>query len=93
VCNLKGIALSSTHKLKISNAKMGKKRSQESINKQIESLTGKKRPDHSLRLLGVARPKIACPHCGKEGGINNMPRWHFNNCQQNNLTAIMAQGD
>jgi hypothetical protein len=22
-----------------------------------------------------------CPHCGLEGGIYNMKRWHFDNCK------------
>lgn len=25
--------------------------------------------------------KITCPHCGKCGGANVMPRWHFENCK------------
>lgn len=42
--------------------------------------------DPSVRLKvaeskkGVTRPKLICPHCGKEGGTGNMQRWHFNNC-------------
>jgi len=24
--------------------------------------------------------KVICPHCGKEGGVSNMKRWHFENC-------------
>ena len=27
-------------------------------------------------------PKVICPHCGLEGGISNMKRWHFDNCPQ-----------
>ena len=30
---------------------------------------------------GVPRPKLKCPHCGLEGGIGNMQRWHFDNCR------------
>ena len=26
-------------------------------------------------------PIVICPHCLKEGGRNNMYRWHFNNCK------------
>jgi len=25
---------------------------------------------------------VTCPHCGKSGGSNCMPRWHFNNCKE-----------
>lgn len=33
--------------------------------------------------LGKPHPigESQCPHCGKIGGKNNMPRWHFNNCK------------
>ena len=33
---------------------------------------------------GVKRTprKVKCPHCGKEGGANIMPRHHFDNCKQ-----------
>ena len=26
--------------------------------------------------------KVKCPHCGKDGGINNMTRYHFDNCKK-----------
>jgi hypothetical protein len=25
--------------------------------------------------------KILCPHCGKEGQLTNMKRWHFDKCK------------
>jgi len=30
---------------------------------------------------GRPKPKVTCPHCGKVGGCNVMPRYHFNNCK------------
>jgi hypothetical protein len=27
---------------------------------------------------------VICPHCGKEGGIINMKRYHFDNCKEKN---------
>ena len=30
--------------------------------------------------LGKVRDKVICPHCGKQGSLNTMSRWHFNNC-------------
>lgn len=27
------------------------------------------------------KEKSTCPHCGKIGGVNQMPRWHFDNCK------------
>lgn len=44
-------------------------------------MTGKKRPEHSIVLMGKSRPTVICPHCDKTGGINNMSRWHFDNCK------------
>lgn len=32
-------------------------------------------------LKGQHLVTTCCPHCGKEGGINAMKRWHFNNCK------------
>ena len=31
---------------------------------------------------GKIKPTTQCPHCEKVGGINTMPRWHFNNCKE-----------
>ena len=28
------------------------------------------------------RKRIECPHCGKEGIVSNMKRWHFDNCKE-----------
>jgi hypothetical protein len=32
-----------------------------------------------LSKIGIQKPKITCPHCGKQGDKTNMNRWH--NCQ------------
>lgn len=34
-----------------------------------------------IRLANLQ--KIKCPHCGKEGGVAIMKRWHFTNCKMN----------
>jgi len=31
---------------------------------------------------GKIKPTSQCPHCDKIGGINTMPRWHFDNCKE-----------
>lgn len=31
--------------------------------------------------IGLIRPKVTCPHCGKNGANNTMSRWHFDNCR------------
>jgi len=28
------------------------------------------------------RERITCPHCGKDGIVSNMNRWHFDNCKE-----------
>lgn len=37
----------------------------------------------SAALKGKPQVKVNCPVCGKEGGITNMKRYHFNNCTFN----------
>jgi len=39
----------------------------------------KKELDH-LRLSGLSKKQIQCPHCFKVGGEPAMKRWHFDNC-------------
>jgi hypothetical protein len=81
--------LSKEHKQKISDTIKGKKRkplSKEHKQKISESEKGKKISDESRQKMSIARrgipkSKLICPHCSKEGGINNMKRWHFENCK------------
>lgn len=35
----------------------------------------------SLANKGIPKKKVTCPHCGKEGGVNTMYRYHFENCK------------
>ena len=91
VSKLRDRPLSKEHCIKISAGKLGKPRSIESRIKQSNTLTGIKKPEHSLTLIGKKRPVVVCPQCGQLGGINNMSRWHFDSCK--NLTATVPQGD
>ena len=34
----------------------------------------------SHQFLGYTRPKVTCPHCGKQGANNVMSRFHFDHC-------------
>ena len=36
----------------------------------------------ALERIGVRQEIVECPHCGKTGGAQTMPRWHFKNCKQ-----------
>lgn len=53
----------------ISKASKGKNKSKEHKDKIGAAHKGKK------------KPMVTCPHCGKTGGINNMKRYHFDNCK------------
>ena len=35
------------------------------------------------RLRDEKNKQVTCPHCGKQGTMLIMPRWHFDNCKQN----------
>jgi hypothetical protein len=46
---------------------------------------GKKHSEETrakMRAAHAARLPVTCPHCGKEGQLNNMKRWHFDNCRR-----------
>jgi hypothetical protein len=34
-----------------------------------------------LAKLGKKRPTTTCPHCGKQGSVANLTRYHFDNCK------------
>lgn len=36
----------------------------------------------SKALTGYKRPRGTCQHCGKEGAISLLKRWHFDNCKE-----------
>jgi hypothetical protein len=36
----------------------------------------------SQTMKGKPKPKVTCPHCGKEGGKPVMIKSHFDNCKQ-----------
>lgn len=38
-------------------------------------------PGASLANKGIPKQQVQCPHCAKIGGVNNMYRYHFNNCK------------
>jgi hypothetical protein len=33
------------------------------------------------RNVNRVLPKHTCPHCGKQGDMGNLKRWHFDNCK------------
>lgn len=36
----------------------------------------------SDKLTGMKRPRGVCPHCGTEGALSLLKRWHFDNCKK-----------
>ena len=51
-----------------------------SFYKKTHSEESKQRISNSNK--GKIKPTSQCPHCDKIGGINAMPRWHFDNCKE-----------
>lgn len=46
---------------------------------------GKVTSDKTKKLISIAKTGkkdqiVTCPHCGKSGGVRNMKRYHFDNC-------------
>jgi group I intron endonuclease len=73
------------------NPMFGKERSHE-VKKSISlKVSGKNNPyfgkEHSeetrekMKAAHAARAPVSCPHCEKEGHVNTMKRWHFDNCR------------
>lgn len=57
----------------------GKHHTQESI----EKLRKPKGDTSKMKFMSNNSTKVECPHCGKEGQLTNMKRWHFNKCKLN----------
>lgn len=85
----KGRKLSPEHIQNIAKASTGRIQSQEHIEKRLKAHIGALRSDETKQAIsaallgktkGVLKPKVTCPHCGKEGGKPAMMRFHFDNC-------------
>jgi|TARA_R110002167_G_C12425661_1_gene629314 hypothetical protein len=78
-----GIPLTEEHKAKLRGQKRSAK-TKELMRKRYagegNNFFGNK---HTKETLAQMHRKVACPHCGKEGNIPNMKRWHFDNCKLN----------
>jgi hypothetical protein len=63
----------------------GTKQSKEHVEKRIKPHVGSKRSVETREKMSMSaknRDKIKCPHCEKEGVVENlMTRWHFDNCK------------
>lgn len=86
---------SKEHNENISKAKIGEnnpmfgtKRSDDTRKKHSESTLGKKKSDSHKANMRKPKKPVICPHCGKEGGIGAMMKWHFDKCKHQNSSAI-----
>lgn len=92
----KGIPASSETRMNMSKAQKelrkdkpgtfsGKKHTEETRRKM--SISAKNKPEiteetrNKLRCKKKPRPILQCPHCGKEGDVTGIKRWHFDNCK------------
>lgn len=50
-------------------------------NNSIENLKCISIEEHYKIHLNQIWKAVTCPHCSKQGGINIMKRWHFENCK------------
>ena len=62
---------SEERKVKFSESRRGKKSNKRELTE-----------DEKFNLAKEKTKKVTCPHCGKEGAMLVMPRWHFDNCKK-----------
>jgi hypothetical protein len=51
------------------------------VRKKAPPRTPEQNANISIKLTGIPKPRVTCPHCGITGGISPMARWHFENCK------------
>jgi len=77
-------------KRKMSEAHIGSKHTEEAKRKISEAKKGRKlSEDHKRKLSEAAKnrkkpevKRVTCPHCGKEGALSLMKRYHYDNCKE-----------
>lgn len=94
---LTGIAKSDEHKANMRKPKSSEHADKIRKNNKILNEARRGKPAHNKGISGpmkgvpktyehkakMCKPKIrgVCPHCGKQGGINQLKRWHFDHCK------------
>jgi hypothetical protein len=63
---------------KVGDAHRGKLVSEETKSKLRQNC---KRVGQLNGMYGVTRPRVTCPHCGKDVDPANASRWHFDRCR------------
>lgn len=69
--------ISAETRQKMSNTRKGRK-----ITWNTNSTSAEANMKRSKTMAGIAKPKVKCPHCRKEGGVPQMTQWHFDNCKK-----------
>lgn len=82
---LKGIPKSEEHNKHNSEAHKGKPAHNKNVPMKEEQKVKLRKPKSEQAKVNMRKPKSRsiCPHCGIEGGSNNMQKYHFDNCKQN----------
>jgi hypothetical protein len=62
---------SEERKIKFSESRKGKRNNKRELT-----------VDEKLSLAKEKSRQVICPHCGKQGAMIIMPRWHFDNCKK-----------
>lgn len=70
----KGRKHTDEHNMKIAQAGIGRKQSEETLYKRSKAM------QNNINGHGK-RDMVVCPYCGKYGGVNAMKRWHFDKCK------------
>jgi hypothetical protein len=60
------------------NGKPAHNKGQTGIN---SPLFNKPKSEQHKQKLRKPKEKVTCPHCGLVGGVNQLKRWHFDNCR------------
>ena len=63
-------------------SRKGMKQPKSAVEKTAAFLRGKPLSESHRKSLCKPKQKGQCPHCGIIGGINQLKRWHFDNCKQ-----------
>lgn len=77
----KGIKYSEEGKKKLSQSRS---RDYHSGKRKMPSFSGRSHSDETKSKQSQSalnRKRVKCPYCDKEGAVNTMTRWHFDNCK------------
>ena len=73
--------ITNNHRIALSNANTGKKQSHEQIAKRTDATRLTREKTGWSTNQPERQQRVICPHCGKEGGISGMYRYHFDSCK------------